>query len=87
VKSRDNVKFSKVTNKSFTVDTNFPKYDAQGLDYTTIFANDTITVVNDQPTISLPVYLLGNSGSGGARMKGDGVRYCDMRGSGTGMYT
>lgn len=73
---RSHVQFGNVINKTFTEDTNFPKYDAQGADYMTVFA------AGDDS--SLEVHLLGNSGFGGSRTKGDGVRYCDMRGSGTG---
>lgn len=74
---RSHVLLGHVINKTFTADTNFPKYDAQGVDYTTIF--------DSEDTLSLHAHLLGNSGFGGARTKGDGVHYCDMRGSGTGI--
>ncbi|KAH8688824.1 SGNH hydrolase-type esterase domain-containing protein [Talaromyces proteolyticus] len=75
VTDRSHVLLGNVINKTFTADTNFPKYDAQGVDYTTIFESED--------KLSLHAHVLGNSGIGGARTKGDGVHYCDMRGSGT----
>lgn len=79
------MKLGRVTNKTFTIDTDFPKYDAQGADYTTVYNTGPASSANDD-TIFFPVRLLGNSGYGGARTKGDGVHYCDMRGSGTGKW-
>jgi hypothetical protein len=85
VTDRSQVKLGRVTNKTFTVDTNFPKYFAQGADYTSVFSVVSAEKGTGDP-IFFPVHLLGNSGYGGARTKGDGVHYCDMRGSGTGKY-
>lgn len=76
---RSHVLLGNVISKNFTADTDFPKYDAQGVDYTTVFENTE--------THSLHAHVLGNAGFGGARTKGDGVQYCDMRGSGTGIIS
>lgn len=84
VTDRSQVKLGKVTNKTFTADTNYPLYDAQGLDYTTVHSVTSAQGGSAEATF-FPVRLLGNSGYGGARTKGDGVQYCDMRGSGSGM--
>jgi len=60
----------------------YPNYYAVGADFTTAF-NSTSSVSEPASSIAVNVWLNGGVG-GGARQKGDGDRYCDMRGIGAG---
>jgi hypothetical protein len=82
VTDRSQVKLGRVINKTFTVNIDFPNYFAQGADYTIIKAVPS----GYNYLMFSPIFLLENSGYGGARTKGDGVQYCDMRGLGTGKW-
>jgi hypothetical protein len=63
----------------------YPDYAGVGDDYTALFTPFYSLLAGETSTEDLVVKLWFNSGAGGGtRQKGDGDRYCDMRGTGSG---
>jgi hypothetical protein len=83
VTDRSQVVFGKVMNHQEYV--TFPNYDAVGADYTTAFNSTSAPGPSPFFYYSINVNLWVNGGAGGgSRQKGDGDRYCDMKGIGSG---
>jgi hypothetical protein len=66
----------------------YPDYDGVGDDYTVLFTGNVAPYplpTGETSAENLVVKLWFNTGAGGGtRQKGDGDRYCDMRGTGSG---
>ena len=83
VTNRTHIKLGRVFKQDPEPWITFPDYTGRGVDYTTVFHDSSAKGGPSYPSF-LPVRLLVNLGGGGTRTKGDGVYYCDMRGSGSG---
>lgn len=82
VTDRSQVVFGSVSNQSYY--TAWPLYQGVGADYSVAITSDTPVGTRPYQTY-LSLNLWANSPpGGGTRQKGDGARYCDMRGTGSG---